>query len=159
MAAGIRQRHRKSCSRCGKCDCTWQAEVFDAEAGEKIRQTFPTYGAARTWRHDALVALREGRLRAVGGATLDEVAQTWLEGAREGRVTARGGHRFKPATIRSYERSLRLRVLPEFGSRRLGDIRRVHVQALVAEMQARHDPHDRRGRCRPSAATSCGVGG
>ena len=32
MATGIRQRHRKDCDRPGKCDCTWQAEVYDAEA-------------------------------------------------------------------------------------------------------------------------------
>ena len=49
MAAGIRQRHRNDCNRRGKCDCTWQAEVYDAEAEEKIRKTFPTYadGAKR----------------------------------------------------------------------------------------------------------------
>lgn len=131
MAAGIRQRHRNDCNRRGKCDCTWQAEVYDAEAEEKIRKTFPTYAAARSWRHDALVALREGRLRAVGGATLDEVAEAWLQGAEAGTIRARGGHTFKPATVRAYERGLRLRVLPKLGTKRLGDIRRTDVQALV----------------------------
>jgi hypothetical protein len=93
MATGIRQRHRKNCSRRGKCDCTWQAEVFDAEAGEKIRKTFPTYAAARSWRHDALVALREGRLHSAGGVTLREAADAWLAGAREGTIRTRSGDR------------------------------------------------------------------
>jgi hypothetical protein len=136
MAAGIRQRHRKSCPRKGSCSCTWQAEVFDSEAGEKIRRTFPSYAAAKNWRHDASAKLRAGQLRAVGGATLHEVAQTWLAGAEAGSIRARGGHKFKPATVRSYEKTLRLRVLAKLGSKRLGDIRRVDVQALVDDLIA-----------------------
>jgi integrase len=136
MAAGIRQRHRKNCNRRGRCDCTWQAEVYDAESGDKIRKTFPTRGAAKTWRHDALVALREGRLRAVGGATLNDTVSAWLQGAEAGNIRARGGDLYKPATIRAYERGLRRRVLPELGSRRLGDLRRTDVQALVDDLVA-----------------------
>jgi integrase len=136
MATGIRQRHRKGCSRRGKCGCSWQAEVYDAEAKDKIRESFPSFAAARNWRHDALVELREGRLRAVGGATLNEVADAWLEGAESGAIRARGGHKFKPATVRSYEKALRLRVRAKLGSKRLGDIRRVDVQALVDELIA-----------------------
>jgi integrase len=83
-----------------------------------------------------LVALREGRLRAVGGATLAEVAAAWLAGAEAGTIRTRGGHKFKPATVRAYERGLRLRVLPELGSRRLGDIRRTDVQAIVDDLVA-----------------------
>jgi integrase len=80
------------------------------------------------------VALREGRLKAVGGATLDEVAEAWLEGVRGGAIRARGGHEFKPASVRAYERGLRLRVLPKLGTKRLGDIRRTDVQALVDDL-------------------------
>lgn len=96
MAAGIRQRHRKGCYRRGKCDCTWQAEVFDAEAGEKIRKTFPTYAAARGWRHDASVALSQGRLRSAGGGTLGEAVDAWLTGARDGTIRTRSGDPYKP---------------------------------------------------------------
>lgn len=134
MAAGIRQRHRKDCNRRGKCDCSWQAEVFDSATGDKIRKPFLTYAAARGWRHDALVALREGQLRSVGGATLNDTAEAWLRGAQAGNIRARGGDLYKPATIRAYERGLRLRVLPELGSRRLGDLRRTDVQALVDDL-------------------------
>jgi integrase len=134
MATGIRQRHRKDCNRRGKCDCTWQAEVFDREAGQKIRRTFPSYAAARGWRHDALVALKQGRLTASKGATLDDVAEQLLNGARSGAIHAQGGHPFKPATVRTYERVLRLWVLPELGDRRAGDIRRTDIQALVDDL-------------------------
>jgi integrase len=54
---------------------------------------------------------------------------------RPGRHRSRSwGHVFKPATVRAYERGLRLRVLPELGVRRLGDIRRTDVQALVDDL-------------------------
>jgi integrase len=134
MAAGIRQRHRKGCSQKGKCSCSWQAWVYDAEAGEKIRRTFPSYAAARSWRHDSYVALKQGKLRAAGGATLSEVVEAWLDQAEEGTIRARGGHLYKPATLRGYERALRLRVLPVLGSRRLGELTRLDVQALVDEL-------------------------
>jgi integrase len=133
---GIRQRHRKDCSRRSRCDCTWQAEVFDAEAGEKIRKTFATRAAARTWRQDALVALREGRIRATTALTLAEAAEAWLEGAREGTIRTRSGDRYKPSAIRGYDRALRLRVLPELGYRRLSDLRRSEVQDLVDQLVA-----------------------
>ena len=136
MAAGIRQRHRNDCNRRGKCDCTWQAEVYDAEAEEKIRKSFPTYAAARSWRHDALVALREGRLRAVGGATLDEVAAAWLKDARSGAIRNRSGDPYKPSAIRTYETALRLRILPELGGRRLSELRRNDLQEVVDDLIA-----------------------
>jgi hypothetical protein len=136
MAAGIRQRHRNDCNRRGKCECTWQAEVYDAEAKEKIRKPFPTYAAARSWRHDALVALREGRLRAVGGATLDEVAEAWLEDARRGAIRNRSGDPYKSSAIRTYETALRLRILPELGGRRLSELRRNDLQEVVDDLIA-----------------------
>jgi integrase len=131
MAAGIRQRHRKGCNRRGSCSCSWQAEVFDAEAGEKIRKTFPSYAAANNWRHDASVALREGRLRSAGGVTLREAAEAWLAGACEGTIRTRSGDRYKPSALRSYDASLRLRILSELGERRLSELRRSHIQDVV----------------------------
>ena len=62
-ATGIDTRHARSCrSRGGggRCNCTptYQAHVHDRRTGKRIRKTFPSMAAAKTWRQDALVALR-----------------------------------------------------------------------------------------------------
>ena len=125
----------QDCTRSGRCGCSWQAEVFDHEAGEKLRRTFPTHAAARGWRNDALVALKQGRLRADAGATLKKVAEAW-QGARSGAVRNQSGDRYAAGAIRTYERVLRLRVLPALGHRRMRDIRHREVQELIDELVA-----------------------
>jgi integrase len=55
---------------------------------------------------------------------------------RSGTILDRSGNRYKPATVRSYERSIRLAIVPALGSRRVSDVRRVHVQAFVDEQRA-----------------------
>ncbi len=49
--AGIRVRHRKTCaSRDGRrctCNPSYEAWVFSAKDGRKIRKTFPTPSAAK----------------------------------------------------------------------------------------------------------------
>src|SRR4051794_7367469 len=133
---GIRQRHLSDCTRKSRCDCPWQAAVYDSDSAKKIREQFPTRAAAKTWRHDALVQLRQGRLRAADGTTLAEAAEAWLVGARDGTIRNRSGDTFKPSAIRSYETSLRLRVLPELGHKRLSDLNRNDIQDVVDRLIA-----------------------
>ena len=33
MAAGMRQRHTRTCPRAGRCSCPWEVSVFDAHPG------------------------------------------------------------------------------------------------------------------------------
>lgn len=138
MAAGIDTRHARACgSRAGaRCDCApaYQAHVWDARSGKRIRRTFATPTAAKTWRQDALVALRRGTLRASDGRTVQDVAGRWLEGAKRGEVRTRSGEPYKPSAIRAYEQVLRLRVLPEIGSCKFSAIRRVDLQDLVEKL-------------------------
>jgi integrase len=133
--AGIEIRHGKRCrSRSGgACSCrpTYQASVWSAVEQKRIRKTFPTLAEARAWRSEAQTAIRRGTLRAPSQLTLCEAAETWLEGARAGSIRNRSGDRYKPSVIRGYESSLRLRVLPELGKRRLSEIRRSDVQDLA----------------------------
>ena len=132
---GIDARHRKGCpgprtdGRC--CTPAYRAEVFDRRTGKRIRRTFDTRSAAKLWRQDAQVAVREGRLRAAPGQRLHEAARAWLDGARAGQVLNRSGDHYKPSAIRAYEQNLRLRVLPDLGDRRLSELRRADLQALV----------------------------
>src|SRR4051794_38663968 len=126
---GIRPRHSRSCpSREGKpCACkpTYEASVWSAREGKKIRKTFPTLAAARGWRADAQVGLRKGTLRAPTSTTFRQAADAWLACARDGSVRTRSGDPFKPSAIRSYEGSLRNRVLLELGAAKLSEIGRV----------------------------------
>ena len=55
----------------------------------------------------------------------------FLAGAWDGSVPARGGGRYRPATLRGYERDLRVRVLPVLGRVKLGQLGREDVQLLA----------------------------
>src|SRR5215208_3878422 len=65
---GIRVRHGRACASTNgrRCNCTpsYEASVYSARDGRKLRQTFPTLAAARAWRHDAAGAVRRGSLAA-----------------------------------------------------------------------------------------------
>lgn len=55
---------------------------------------------------------------------------------REGSVRTRSGDRYKPSAVRAYERDLRLRIYPELGAMRLGDVRRADLQAFADRLLA-----------------------
>jgi integrase len=138
---GINVRHGKACAaRAGRpCDCTptYQAEVYDAAAGRKIRRTFTSRAAAKGWRRDALVAVRSGKLaEAKPKTTMREAAEAWLEDARRGIVRTKGGDPFKPGTIRAYDQALRLRVYPTLAAAPFYRVRRVQLQDLVDQLVA-----------------------
>jgi integrase len=138
LPTGIRIRHSRSCpSRGGgPCACrpSYEASAWSARDGKKLRRTFPTLAAARGWRADAQVGLRKGTLRAPTSTTLRQAADAWLAGARDGSIRTRSGDAYKPSVIRSYEGSLRNRVLPELGAAKLSAITRVDLQDLADRM-------------------------
>jgi len=155
--AGIEIRHSKVCrSRTSvACSCrpTYQASVWSPVEQKRIRKTFPTLAEARAWRSEAQTAIRRGTLRAPTQTTLREAAEAWLAGARAGSIRNRSGDRYKPSVIRSYETSLRLRVLPELGTRRFSEIRRRDVQDLVDRLLAQNlDPSTIRNTLMPLRA-------
>jgi len=139
MAEGIRKRHSRNCrSRSGgRCNCNagWEASVYLAQEGKKVRRTFDREAEARSWRNDTRAALDERR-QSGPSLTLEQAAWLWLEAARTGRVRDRSGHTYKPATLREYARVLRLRVLADFGSRQLAAITRGDLQGFVDRMLA-----------------------
>ncbi|MGE3234017.1 MAG: tyrosine-type recombinase/integrase [Thermoleophilia bacterium] len=100
----------------------------------KTRRTFATQAEAKSWRASASTAIKRNELRAVKSPTLEAAADELLEGMRSGAIRARGGERFKPATIASYETSLREHITPALGRRRLGDVSRGDLVALVERM-------------------------
>ncbi|MGI8461205.1 MAG: tyrosine-type recombinase/integrase [Solirubrobacterales bacterium] len=137
---GIFVRHFKACATHsgGRCNCrpTYQASVWSAGDGRRIKKSFPTLAEAKAWRVDAQGAIRRGTMRAPSQLTLREVAEAWLPGARKGSIRNRSGDRYKPSVIRTYEISLRLRVLPELGGRKLSEIRRADLQDFADRLLA-----------------------
>jgi integrase len=55
---------------------------------------------------------------------------------KAGTIPTRSGSRYKPSAIRSYERALKLRILPALGDMKLGDVHRSDVQDLVDRLTA-----------------------
>lgn len=137
--AGIVKRHARACgSREGRgCDCspTFQAWVYSQRDGRKIRKSFPTHAAARSWRAQAQREVETGQRRAASRLTVRQAAEAWLDGARRGEVNGRSGAPYKPSTLRGYEQALRLRVLPVIGARRLAELTTADLQRLVDRWQ------------------------
>ncbi len=86
----------------------------------------------REWAATALLACRASCLANADRSRLVVNGSQLRCGPRR----SGSGRRYKPATIRSYERALRLHVLPTLGSRRLSDIRRADLVALIDGMIA-----------------------
>jgi integrase len=137
---GIEVRHARSCaSRSGaRCNCSpsYQANVWSSRDRTRIRKTFPTLAAAKSWRAEATVALDRGAMRAPSATTVREAGEAWVAGARDGTIRNRSGDRYKPSVVRGYEASLRRRILPDLGARRLSDVRRSDLQDLADRMLA-----------------------
>src|SRR5829696_2222460 len=135
---GIVLRHRSRCASAygGTCDCRpgYQAQVFSARDRKTIRKTFRTLSDARAWRAEARSALRAGTLRAPTRITVAEAADEWISGAKAQVIRTRSGTPYKPSALRSYERSLRTRVVPALGHLRLSSVSRASLQDLVDEM-------------------------
>jgi integrase len=138
LPEGVVLRHARSCASRddGDCSCAprYQAHAWDPVTRRKVRRTFPTAAAAKSWRASATTAIGRNELRAVRSPTLQVAADELLEGMRSGAIRARGGGNYKPSTIASYDGSLREHVLPRLGRSRLADISRGNLVDLIERM-------------------------
>jgi len=136
---GIRKIHQRGCPAGDACRCSpsYQANVWDARKRGALRRAFPTMAAAVTWRQDSAGLVRAGKLKAgtpVG--SLAAAAAGLIAGMRDGAIRNRSGRQYKPSSIRSYERNLRLHVEPTLGHRPWAKVERVELQALVERLTA-----------------------
>jgi integrase len=135
---GIAVRHQKRCAvgGGGRCSClpSYQAQVWSRRDGKPIRRTFRSLAEARAWRQESQAAIRRQTLRAPSSLTVEEIAEEWLLAAKAGQVRTRAGRQYKPSALRSYERDLHARVLPEFGQMRLSSVTRNMVQDFADRM-------------------------
>ena len=140
MAQGITKRHSRRCKSQtgGRCNCSpsYEAGVFAKHEGKKIRKMFASEAEAKAWRAEAQATMARGALRAPTPTTVRHGWDLWKAGAEGGTVRNRSGNPYKPSAIRSYEQSMRLRVLPLLGNTRATEVRRLDVQALVDELLA-----------------------
>ena len=140
MTTGITKRHSKGCrSRNGRhCNCKagWEAWVWLPREKRKVSKMFQREAEAKTWRADAQAVANRGGLRPTKATTIAGAWSAWYEGAKAGTVRNRSGDPYKPASLRSYESAMRLRILPAFGEMRLIDMRRADVQEFADQQLA-----------------------
>jgi integrase len=139
---GIEPRHGRSCPAKGweRCSCSpsYRAEVWSRRENRKIRRTFPTLAAAKSWRSDAIPAVRRNTLRTPTKVTLPEALDELVAGMEAGSIRASrkaGQSEYKPSTIRSYSQASE-RLKEHFGSVRLADVARNDLQDLIDRLVA-----------------------
>jgi hypothetical protein len=92
---GIAVRHESVCRsrNGGRCSCSpsYRAKVHDLRSERYIRRTFRSLAEAKSWRTDALAAVRAGTLSGAPVPTLAEAAEAWVVGARSGAIRNRSG--------------------------------------------------------------------
>lgn len=139
MAAGIEARHSRTCRSLsgGRCNCepSYRAKIRIGD--KRVPYSSRSRAEVEAWLRDARIQKRRGQeVKGKNVATLREVAEEFLSLAQANALGARGGDDFKPATIRSYEAALRLRVYPTLGDEPIAEIRRSDVQELVDSLRA-----------------------
>jgi integrase len=137
-ATGIRKRHSKGCpgaagDRCS-CKAGYEASVYLKREDRKLRRTFERLGEAKAWRAEMTAASSRREIRTPTKRTVREAGDTLLEGMASGTVRDRSGRPYKPATIRSYRRSLVERVYTEYGPLQLAEIRRSDLRDFIGRL-------------------------
>jgi hypothetical protein len=95
--ASCPSREGKRCN----CEPRYRGHVKDA-SGRKIRSHWTSSKAeALAWRQEAVIALRQGRLRPAAPTTVNEAGDALILGMRTGAVLDRSGKPYKPKTVRT----------------------------------------------------------
>jgi integrase len=101
------------------------------ERRKRVRKTFTSFADAKAWRARGVVTAGDGLLRPATSVTVHDAADELIDGMQRGTVRTRSGAVYKPSVVRGYESSLRLRLRPALGARKLSDLTRRDVQRLV----------------------------
>lgn len=139
VPAGIRLRHSRQCpaatdptARCRRKGCGYQAQAGPRKA--RRTRTFDNLRDAAQWRDDisARYAWRRNGRRA---PTIREIGELWLEAAETGLALSNRGEAYRPSTLRGYRRELRRHGYSALGSKRLDNVTRGDVLALIGRLQ------------------------
>ncbi len=147
MAEGIVNRHSEGCpARDGKrcrCSAGYEAWVYLVREKRKVRKTFRRESEAKSWRAEALAVANKGGLRPApkDRGSLYEAVVEFVSGMEDGTIRPKGREGYKPNTVRSYERAVRLHLRDsELGTLRPIEVRRSDVQAYVDGLLAKMTP-------------------
>lgn len=133
---GVFARHQQHCpigegSRC-TCKPSYYGVCYDRARKKRVKtKRMSTAEAARNARADVARMLEQGETPITNALRLSDARERFVAAAREGRALNKHGHRYKPRAIDNIEESLRLHVEQTLGSKRLSDIRRGDLQAIV----------------------------
>ena len=136
---GVFARHQQHCAigGGGRCTCkpSYYGVAYDRSRQRHVKtKRMPTAEAARNARADLAKTLERGETPVTNAVRLREARERFVAAAREGKALNKHGHRYKPRAIDNVDESLRLHVEPVLGHKRLSDIRRGDVQAIVDEL-------------------------
>ena len=137
---GIEVRHSTKCAtndgkRCN-CEPSYQAEAYDRRVSKKVRRTFSTLAAAKSWRADVQKAIKKGVRGGPTGITVEDASREWIELATSGAVKNRSGQTYKPSALRGYIGALEQRIIPALGRWKLEALTRLAVQEYVDGLEA-----------------------
>jgi integrase len=140
VATGVVKIHRKGCPG-GRCRCSsYEAWVWDATTGKKLRRTFRSEAAAKAWRRDQATGVANRVVSAGSGDTIRQAGERLIDGMRSGAVRNRSGRPFKPSVVESYASALEQHIYPAMGARRVSAVERRHVQSLADRLAATKAP-------------------
>jgi integrase len=133
---GVFARHQHHCTigDGGRCNCkpSYYGVCYDRARKKRVKtKRLPTADAARNARADIVRLLEQGEAPITNAVRLSDAREQFITAAREGRALNKHGHRYKPRAIDNIDESLRLHVEAILGKKRLSDIRRGDVQAIV----------------------------
>lgn len=136
---GVYARHQQRCrtEEGGRCNCkpSYYGIAYDRARRKHVgTRRHPTTEAARNARADLQARLDRGEAPATRGVRLTEAREQFVKAAREGRALNKHGRRYKRKAIDLIEGRLKHDVEPGLGRRRIGDIRRGEVQAIVDDL-------------------------
>jgi len=139
---GVYARHQFGCALGAgrrKCSCTpsYYGIVWDrVEHRHRKTARFRRAIEARDARADLLDSLRKGTVTRDSGMTLGEARSKFVQAARDGVVLNKWRRRYRRRAVESLESSL-AHVPDHLARKRLGDVRRGEVQALVDRLAER----------------------
>lgn len=137
---GVFARHQLHCAlSAGKrCNCSpsYYGVVWERDAARHRKtRRFPQAIEARDARADLREGLRKGSVVPESGMRLDEARQRFVHAAREGVALNKRGRRYRSRSVEDIESAL-AHVPNDLARRRVSEVKRGEVQALVDELSA-----------------------
>lgn len=139
---GVYARHRRGCAlglgrkKCS-CDPRYYGIVWDrVEHRQRKTGRFDRAIEARDARADLSDSLRKGTVSRDSGITLGEARTKFVKAAREGVALNKWRRRYRRRAVESLESSL-AHIPDHLARKRLGQVRRGEVQALVDQLAER----------------------